>query len=80
MTPPPGTLLPGTEASISVLGRRPGKSGPPWRVVGGVTLPGLPAPLFTELLIRSVERTLEKEIIRIENVRHANKNLDSVTL
>ena len=36
--------------------------------------------LLGELTIRSVERTLEKEINRIENVRHANKNLDNVTL
>ena len=57
-----------------------GKSGPPWRVVGGVILPGLPATLLGQLLIRSVEKTLEKEITRIENVRHANKNIDSVTL
>ena len=33
-----------------------------------------------ELSIRNVERTLEKEITRIENGRHANDNLDSVTL
>ena len=36
--------------------------------------------LLGELTIRSVGRTLEKEITRIENVRHANKNIDSVTL
>ena len=36
--------------------------------------------LLGELTIRSVERILEKEINRIENVRHANENLDSVTL
>ena len=36
--------------------------------------------LLGELFIRSVGRTLKKEITRIENVRRANKNLDSVTL
>ena len=33
-----------------------------------------------ELTIRSVGRTIKKEITRIENVRHANQNLNSVTL
>ena len=33
-----------------------------------------------ELLMRSVERTIEKEITRIENGRHDNDKLDSVTL
>ena len=35
LTPLPGTPLPGTGYSISVLGRRPGKYGPPWGVGGG---------------------------------------------
>ena len=36
--------------------------------------------MLGQISIRSVERTLEKEITRIENVRHTNKNIDSVTL
>ena len=36
--------------------------------------------LLGELTINSVGITLEKEITRIENVRHANENLDSMTL
>ena len=36
--------------------------------------------ILGELTIRSVGRTLKKEITRIENVRHANNNLDSVSL
>ena len=37
-------------------------------------------PLLGELTISSVGRTIENEITRIENVRHANKNIDSATL
>ena len=36
--------------------------------------------VFGELTIRSVGRTLKKEITRIENVCHANENLDILTL
>ena len=36
--------------------------------------------LLVELKIRVVGRTLDKEITRIGNLRHANKNLNSVTL
>ena len=43
LTPHPGTPLPGTGSSMSVLGRRPSESGPPWGV-GGSPPPGLPAP------------------------------------
>ena len=37
LTPHPGTPLPGTGALISVLGRRPDKSGPPCEVGGGAS-------------------------------------------
>ena len=36
--------------------------------------------LLGELTIKSVGRNLDREITRIENVCHASKNLDSVTL
>ena len=38
------------------------------------------ACLLGELTIRSDGRNIEKEITRIKNVRHANANIDSVTL
>ena len=56
-------------------------SDPQWLQGDFSTLVGLfDSVLLRELTIRSVGRTLEKEITRIENVPHANRNIDSVIL